>query len=302
MFDGDILMKESSIIFGKIFRYHRLKNRLTQEKLSELSYINIKTISDIENGKYNIDIDKLEIFSNLLKVDLVEEYLNIFLEDSKIIDSIIDNLNSKDNVAGFSYADEIETLFQIENNTFRKLIRIKAKKLRLFFENMQIKDDKEKRKAIIIEALNTGKAFDFSNLDSNTYDSLDCRLLMNYTQIMDSYDDKLKLLLFLENLKLNDTNFNSILFHNIAVSYYNLDESKIALDYINKAIDLNSKKRSSPIMLYMKSIILYDLSLEYKEVSQLAIEEAKKTDENLYSLIMKKYKRKSQYQKNFEMP
>ena len=295
-------MKKSSIIFGKIFRYHRLKNRLTQEKLSELSYINIKTISDIENGKYNIDIDKLEIFSNLLKVDLVEEYLNIFLEDSKIIDSIIDNLNSKDNVAGFSYADEIETLFQIENNTFRKLIRIKAKKLRLFFENMQIKDDKEKRKAIIIEALNTGKAFDFSNLDSNTYDSLDYRLIMNYTQIMDSYDDKLKLLLFLENLKLNDTNFNSILFHNIAVSYYNLDQSKIALDYINKAIDLNSKKRSSPIMLYMKSIILYDLSLEYKEVAQLAIEEAKKTDENLYSLIMKKYKRKSQYQKNFEIP
>ena len=295
-------MKKSSIIFGKIFRYHRLKNRLTQEKLSELSYINIKTISDIENGKYNIDIDKLEIFSNLLKVDLVEEYLNIFLEDSKIIDSIIDNLNSKDNVAGFSYADEIETLSQIENNTFRKLIRIKAKKLRLFFENMQIKDDKAKRKAIIVEALNTGKAFDFSNLDSNTYDSLDYRLIMNYTQIMDSYDDKLKLLLFLENLKLNDTNFNSILFHNIAVSYYNLDQSKIALDYINKAIDLNSKKRSSPIMLYMKSIILYDLSLEYKEVAQLAIEEAKKTDENLYSLIMKKYKRKSQYQKNFEIP
>lgn len=295
-------MKKSSIIFGEIFRYHRLKNRLTQEKLSELSYINIKTISDIENGKYNIDIDKLEIFSNLLKVDLVEKYLNIFLEDSKIIDSIIDNLNSKDNVAGFSYADEIETLFQIENNTFRKLIRIKAKKLRLFFENMQIKDDKEKRKAIIIEALNTGKTFDFLNLDSNTYDSLDYRLIMNYTQIMDSYDDKLKLLLFLENLKLNDTNFNSILFHNIAVSYYNLDQSKIALDYINKAIDLNSKKRSSPIMLYMKSIILYDLSLEYKEVAQLAIEEAKKTDENLYSLIMKKYKRKSQYQKNFEIP
>lgn len=61
---------------------------------------------------------------------------------------------------------------------------------------MQIKDDKAKRKAIIVEALNTGKAFDFSNLDSNTYDSLDYRLIMNYTQIMDSYDDKLKLLLF----------------------------------------------------------------------------------------------------------
>ena len=275
---------------------------MTQEDLAYRSFINVKTLSNMENGKVDIDLDKLEILSVIFNIDLVEEYLNIFLEDSKIIDSIIDNLNSMDNVAGFSYADEIETLFQIENKTFRKLIRIKAKKLRLFFENMQIKDDKEKRKAIIVEALNTGKTFDFSNLDSNTYDSLDYRLLMNYTQIMDSYNNKLKLLLFLENLNFNDDNFNSILFHNIAVSYYNLDQSKIALKYMNKAIDLNSKKRSSPIMLYMKSIILYDLSLEYKEVAQLAIEEAKKTDENLYSLIMKKYKRKSQHQKNFKMP
>lgn len=295
-------MNEKNYKFGKLLKNLRQQNNMNQEELSHRSFINVKTLSNMENGKVDIDLDKLEILSEIFNIDLVEEYLNIFLEDSKIIDSIVDNLNSKDNVAGFSYADEIETLFQIENKTFRKLIRNKAKKLRLFFENMQIKDDKEKRKDIIVESLNTGKTFDFLDLDSNTYDSLDCRLLMNYTQIIDSYDDKLKLLLFLENLKLNDTNFNSILFHNIAVSYYNLDESKIALDYINKAIDLNSKKRSSPIMLYMKSIILYDLSLEYKEVSQLAIEEAKKTDENLYSLIMKKYKRKSQYQKNFKIP
>lgn len=295
-------MNRNNYKFGKFLKDLRKKNNMTQEELSHRSFINVKTLSNMENGKVDIDLDKLEILSVIFNIDLVEEYLNIFLEDSKIIDSIIDNLNSKDNVAGFSYADEIETLFQIENKTFRKLIRIKAKKLRLFFENMQIKDDKEKRKAIIIEALNTGKTFDFSNLDSNTYDSLDYRLLMNYTQIMDSYNNKLKLLLFLENLNFDDTNLNSILFHNIAVSYYNLDQSKIALEYMNKAIDLNSKKRSSPIMLYMKSIILYDLSLEYKEVAQLAIEEAKKTDENLYSLIIEKYKRKSQHQKNFKIP
>lgn len=295
-------MNNSNIIFGKIFRYFRLNNRLTQEKLSELSYINVKTISDIENGKYTIDIDKLEIFSYILNVDLVEEYLNIFLEDSKIIDKIIDDLNSRDNVAGLSYANEIEILTDIENSTFRKIIKNRARKLRLFFENMQIKDDKAKRKAIIIEALNTGKTFDFSNLDSNTYDSLDYRLLMNYTQVMDSFDDKLKVLMFLENSKINDNNFNSILFHNIAVAYYNLDKSKTALEYINKSIALNSKEKSSPIMLYMKSIILYDLSLDYKEVAQLALEEAKKTDKNLHSLILNKYKRKSYYQKNFKTP
>ena len=203
-------MNRSNYKFGKLLKDLRQKNNMTQEDLAYRSFINVKTLSNMENGKVDIDLDKLEILSVIFNIDLVEEYLNIFLEDSKIIDRIIDNLNSKDNVAGFSYADEIETLSQIENKTFRKLIRIKAKKLRLFFENMQIKDD--------------------------------------------------------------------------------------------KAIDLNSKKRSSPIMLYMRSIILYDLSLEYKEVAQLAIEEAKKTDENLYSLIIEKYKRKSQHQKNFKIP
>ena len=112
-------MKDLDIIFGKTLKKYRTSRNLTQENLANLSYINIKTISNMENGKVEIDLDKLEIISEVLNVDLVEEYLNIFLEDSKIIDSIIDNLNSKDNVAGFSYADEIETLSQIENNTFK---------------------------------------------------------------------------------------------------------------------------------------------------------------------------------------
>lgn len=131
-------MNEKNYKFGKLLKNLRQQNNMNQEELSHRSFINVKTLSNMENGKVDIDLDKLEILSEIFNIDLVEEYLNIFLEDSKIIDSIVDNLNSKDNVAGFSYADEIETLFQIENKTFRKLIRNKAKKLRLFFENMQI--------------------------------------------------------------------------------------------------------------------------------------------------------------------
>lgn len=42
--------------------------------------------------------------------------------------------------------------------------------------------------------------------------------------------------------------------------------------------------------------------LDYKEVTQLALKEAKKTDENIHSLILDKYKRKSYYQENFKTP
>lgn len=106
-------MNRNNYIFRKILKDLRQKNNMTQEDLAYRSFINVKTLSNMENGKVDIDLEKLEILSVIFNIDLVEEYLNIFLEDSKIIDSIIDNLNSMDNVAVFSYADEIETLFQI---------------------------------------------------------------------------------------------------------------------------------------------------------------------------------------------
>ena len=252
----------------------------------------------MENGKVNIDFDKLEILSEIFNVDLVEVYLYLLLYDSQQIDKLIDKLNSMDRYAGSNQADEIKLLTEIENTSNRKIIRNKAKKLRLLFQSIEL-ENRDEKKSLIVEALNIGKAFDFTTLFSNNYDIIDYRLLMNYALCLDSKDDRLTFLKFIENAKIDDDNLNSILYHNISSTYYTLNKSYLALYYINKSIATNNKNPISPIMLYQKSIILYDLNWPYEKYVKLTLKTSKKLSDKLYQLILDKYRKKTQDDKNF---
>ena len=285
-------MNEKNYKFGKLVKEIRQKNKFTQEDLAHLSLINIRTISNIENGKIDIDLDKLEILSEILSVDLVEEYLYLLLDDSQQIDKLIDKLNSKDRYAGSSQTDEIKILTEIENTSTRKIIRNKAKKLRLLFQSIELENINEK-KSLIVEALNIGKNFDFISLHSNTYDIIDYRLLMNYAICLKNKNDRLTILKFIENSKIENDNLKSILYHNTSSTYYTLDKSYLSLYYINKAIAANNKNPISPIMLYQKSIILYDLNFAYEKYVKLALETSKKMSDKLYQLLLDKYKAKA---------
>lgn len=299
--DGDY-MNRNNYKFGKLLRDIRQKNKLTQEELAYLSFINIRTLSNIENGKVDIDLNKLEILSEILNIDLVEEYLYLLLDDSYQINKLIKNLNSKDRYAGSSQAYEVDILREIENNSQRKIIKNKARKLKLLFQSIEIKEDKNKKKALIIEALNVGRTFDFIDLSSNAYNIIDYRLLINYAICLSNKDDRLAYLKFVENSKIDNNSLNSILYHNISNTYYTLDKSYLALYYINKSISANIQNPISPIMLYQKSIILYDLSLAYKKYVRLTLDTAKKINDQIYNLLYEKYKLKSNDDKNFIMP
>ena len=292
-------MNEKNYKFGKLVKEIRQKNKFTQEDLAHLSLINIRTISNIENGKIDIDLDKLEILSEILSVDLVEEYLYLLLDDSDQVNKIVKNLNTKDRYPGSSQADEIKILTEIESTSQRKIIRLKAQKLRLLFESIEIKDDKNKKKSLIVEALNVGRDFDFKDLSSNTYDIIDYRLLMNYAIYIKDKAERLKILKFIENSRVDDDNLNSILYHNISNTYYTTDKSYLALYYINKSIATNNKNPISPIMLYQKSIILYDLNFPYEKYVKMTLETSKKINSNLYEMLLNKYKAKANDDKNF---
>lgn len=172
-------MNQNNYKFGKLLKEIRKNNNINQEELANLSFINVKTISNMENGKVDIDLDKLEILSEIFNVDLVERYLYLLLDDSQQIDKLIDKLNSRDRYAGSSQTDEIKILTEIENTSTRKIIKDKARKLRLLFQSIEL-ENKNEKKSLIVEALNIGKTFDFTSLCSNTYDIIDYRLLMNY--------------------------------------------------------------------------------------------------------------------------
>lgn len=299
MIKNGVYMNRNNYKFGKLLKDLRQKNNMTQEDLAYRSYINVKTLSNMENGKVDVDLDKLEILSEIFNIDLVEKYLYLLLDDSSQINKLVNNLNSKDRYPGSSQADEIKILTEIESTSQRKIIRLKAQKLRLLFESIEIKDDKNKKKSLIVEALNVGRDFDFKDLSSNTYDIIDYRLLMNYAIYIKYKAERLKILKFIENSRVDDDNLNSILYHNISNTYYTTDKSYLALYYINKSIATNNKNPISPIMVYQKSIILYDLNFPYEKYVKMTLETSKKINSNLYEMLLNNYKAKANDDKNF---
>ena len=283
-------MKSVNHSFANYLKNIRNSRKLTQEKLLELSYINIKTISEMENAKANIDLDKLETLSTALNIDLVEQYFNILFKDSNSIDQIINSLNSRDRFHGSSQSKEIEALEDIKNRTDRKIIKNKAQKLILYFKSVEVKDDITLKRKLLLDALKINRNFDFENLENNNYSKVDYRILMNFAYTDKNPRQRLKIYKFIEDSNIDDNDLNSILFHNIANTYYILEESEIALDYINKAINLNSNNPTSAVMLYTKALILYDLSKDYEPYARKALEISKETDQIIYSYILNKCK------------
>lgn len=275
--------------FANFLRETRLKRHLSQEKLSELSYINVKTISNMENSKIDFDLEKLDILSSILGVDLIEKYFEIIYDDCNSIEDIISSLNKKDRYNGVRQSREISELEKIKETTKRKVVKLKVDKLILFFKSIEINDNTSLRKDLIIKALNIGGYFDFLNLNNNYYDDIDYRILMNYALCIDSYDEKFRIYKFIENSECVDTNIRAILYHNISNLFYILENNKLALDYIDKAIALNSNNPKSAIMLYTKAIILMELDLPYESYIKEALNISKNSDIDSYNFILQKY-------------
>ncbi len=62
---------------GEILRIHRLRCKLTQERVAELTDTNVTYISDIERGRGNLSVLKLVRFAKAYGVplkDIFEDY------------------------------------------------------------------------------------------------------------------------------------------------------------------------------------------------------------------------------------
>lgn len=283
-------MNNRKYIFGKFLKDIRNKRNLSQERLAELSFINIKTISNMENAKVNYDLDNLDRLSSILSVDLIEKYFEIIYEDSSSIENIISSLNSKDRYEGKDQSREINELIRIKERTSRDVVKIKASKLIMFFRSMEIKNNPALRKNLIIEALNAGGKFDFNDLNNNYYDNIDYRILMNYAMCLDDQQERLRICKFIEDSEVLDENSRAILYHNVSNIYYVLEDNKKALEYINMALAYNSKNPKSAVMLYTKAIILMDDKLPYEDYIKEALDISKKTDPDTYNFILHKFK------------
>ena len=70
---------EINIIFGKILRDYRIKNRFTQERMAEELGISVKYISRIENGNGGVKTETLIKYMNILGISpnvLYQKFIN----------------------------------------------------------------------------------------------------------------------------------------------------------------------------------------------------------------------------------
>lgn len=80
---NSILKSDVDKVFGKILKDFRVKNKLTQEQLSEKLGISLKYISRIENGNSGIKTQTLIKYMNLLGITPNRMY-NEFIDNETI--------------------------------------------------------------------------------------------------------------------------------------------------------------------------------------------------------------------------
>ena len=78
----------SNEIVRNNIKYYRITKGFTQEKISELLSINEKSYSNLETGRYNISLDRLDEISRILEL---EPY--ILLKERHIEDEVPNRLD-----------------------------------------------------------------------------------------------------------------------------------------------------------------------------------------------------------------
>ena len=101
---------------AKRIRYLRLTKGLSQEKLSELAGLGSKHIHNIENEKYNFQIQTLNKILIALEVDEKTFFNFGFPEKSKEIENIINQLEQTPEPQKTDIIDAIATLLNNINN------------------------------------------------------------------------------------------------------------------------------------------------------------------------------------------
>ena len=101
---------------AKRIRYLRLTKGLSQEKLSELAGLGSKHIHNIENEKYNFQIQTLNKIITALEVDEKSFFNFEFPEKSEEIENIINQLEQIPEPQKTDINDAIATLLNNINN------------------------------------------------------------------------------------------------------------------------------------------------------------------------------------------
>ena len=216
-------------LFGEKLRELRVSKKFSQEKVSELSLIDVKTISKIENGKVIPKLETLEILSEIYNMDLVDLLKKYRLDDFDLYENIKNTIIYKvDNRLFNDLNSDIDNLNSLLESFENKYLKIRFKQLLFFVQSIVYIEENQlfKAKEVLLNGLKLSiKDFDISKFSSYFYNSSDIELLMNLARVYlkcDSFDLYYCILCFCFKY----INNNDPLYSKICINFGNANKTK----------------------------------------------------------------------------
>ena len=252
---------------GREIKNIRKFNNMTQEELSKISGVNKDTIRKIENGYVDANIVTLLLLLEALGVsisDVSETFLNqkgtMYSNINSIYKSIEESLlifDYKKIEVLLSKLEELDYSF-LPYSTYKE---IESKKLlyRSFVEDSLYKND-EKSIDLLFESMRVSyKNFDLDKLDSQRYNGIQTRTLMNIGSIYNKFDIDKSLEIY-NHLLISNNNLEekNQLLYNLINSKYLIGDYKEALKLSTKLLKSigNNDTRLHILALFQKGLLL----------------------------------------------
>lgn len=252
---------------GREIKNIRKFNNMTQEELSKISGVNKDTIRKIENGYVDANIVTLLLLLEALGVsisDVSETFLNrkgtMYSNINSIYKSIEESLlifDYKKIEVLLSKLEDLDYSF-LPYSTYKE---IESKKLlyRSFVEDSLYKND-EKSIDLLFESMRVSyKNFDLDKLDSQRYNGIQTRTLMNIGSIYNKFDIDKSLEIY-NHLLISNNNLEekNQLLYNLINSKYLIGDYKEALKLSTKLLKSigNNDTRLHILALFQKGLLL----------------------------------------------
>lgn len=230
--------------FGNEIQQLRRSMNLSREDLSDLTYIGIDTLKNIESGKVLPNLETLDIISVTLKKDLSKLLLQYRVDNPSNFDSIIKKIEDKFDAGDISSLEQnLPDLKSLLNTTTNNYIKRNLSQLILLIESSLSGKAGDLTRAynLLISALIQGiPDFDLKNYNKFSYSNIELRILLNIAMILNKIackNNSLEILKFcFNNIDISSILYPKICF-NLSYQYHRLSMHENALEYADHGIN-----------------------------------------------------------------
>lgn len=278
-----VIKLDNLVSFGKALKKIRENLILSKSEVSRLTGVNTETLRRIERGEVIPKFETLDYLTKVYKIDIAKLFVDYRIKDHSYFYELINKIENKidrDRVSTLlAESRQLESFLKYINNSFYKT---SIKQLILLINSVVLyKQKKEYERSLntLTKAMKlTTPNFSLENYKSFVYNSLETRLLMNITFVLNRLGNTreyLEILQFCVDTMDSSDNMYPKLCHNLAGAYRRNNKFKLSLDYSNLAIESAQEQRNYDglyILYYGKGYSEYYLDKDdYKRTFEICL-------------------------------